>query len=291
MSRLKTIEISSLNIVTQPHSPDRYIDLLKSAHENGLVGKVRGDQKAMIGTLREVDDIPGVRSLAGYLFLYTDIDFQGDWLNTLKNDAADEDDLADLNIPEHLKPGLRRVRFLFVSKGHKLYFVTKDENGVRVGPSTVGRAIRAILNHDLLSDEYGDVEVTVTPTREAVEKVLSIPSISKIYISVRRPNPDDDGDMEARFLARMEDENVGREDIVLTRQKGTSGIQPSERTRAIAEIAAENGYVKAYGYDLSGKRVEEATVDHPFRLPLLFSEMTASPISTIIDYVKGAIKK
>lgn len=294
MARLKTIEISSLNIVTQPHSPDRYIDLLNAAYRNGLVGKVRGDQKAMIGSLREVEDIQGTRALTGYIFLYTDIDFNSDWLNTQKNDSADEEDLEELNIPEHLKPGLKKVRFLFIAKTHRLYFITKDESGERVGPSIIGRAIHSILNHDIfkkMKEDFGTVEVTVTPTKEALSKVLGIPDISKIHISVIRPNPDDDDGAEARFLARMEHENVGRTDIILSRQRGEPGIKPSEETQVIAELASENGFVKAYGYNAQGKRVEEATINHPFRRPLWLSETTRSPISTMIEYVKGTLRR
>lgn len=286
MSRLKTLKVASLNIVIHPHSPDTYVNLLKEAYEGNIEAHVQGNLRSRIGAFREDRTTDGDVLISGYIYFYVSFDPTGKWLNINKNDEADEDDMMELNVPDHLKPEFRRTRYIFVPKNHKFYFCSKNEYGNSFGPSRVQRALSKIFNNEKITRQYGDVTVTVIPSKEGVERVLNLENMSKLIISFQRPNPDDLAALEANLLQQMDVENVGRIDTTFSKQKGTEGIQPSEPTKSLAHIAAENGYVKSIGRK-DGKAAMESTVDHPEITPITYNENSGNPFSALINFVIG----
>lgn len=72
MSRKKTIEISGVNIVTQPHSPDKYVEIIRSINQKAV--PVRGNEYLMISGLRPHLNNDWSTGIEGELVKFSNID-------------------------------------------------------------------------------------------------------------------------------------------------------------------------------------------------------------------------
>ncbi len=80
-----------LNITTQPHSPEKYINLFYAAFQNGKNGvdeKYYGEKRGIIGKLITLNNIPN--ALIGALYIFTTIDKNKPWLNREKLNEAED---------------------------------------------------------------------------------------------------------------------------------------------------------------------------------------------------------
>jgi hypothetical protein len=125
--------------------------------------------------------------------------------------------------------------------------------------------LHGILNNSLSQDRFGEVDVTVIPEANAVDRIFRIPELSRLEIIVLRPNPDDLGEYEKEVFEKIDKQNARRYETALVKKRGRGSLKPDEDTRALADIAASNGYVKGHGRDAEGLLTDESTRDHPER--------------------------
>jgi hypothetical protein len=86
---VRTAVIGALNIVmSEPHSPDRYVDLLKKAYKSRRAVKIRGQFAGVLGTFvaREEHGF-----YYGEIFKFYDLNLSGKWLNMIQQAPAEED--------------------------------------------------------------------------------------------------------------------------------------------------------------------------------------------------------
>jgi len=72
---------------------------------------------------------------------------------------------------------------------------------------------------------------------------LAQPNLKEIKVTIRRPNSDDVGDdLAAVIEERLRDQHATEYEETL-KARGLDSIQPNERTKKLASVAAENGDV------------------------------------------------
>ena len=114
MAKPRRITIAEINIsMHAPHSPDGYAELFRKiyrAQRAVALGKLHG---AMIGSMYGQNARVLPATFTGEIYRFVNIDPSNPWFNTRTQKAATEDDVEEVNIPEHLRPHLQRIPFAF----------------------------------------------------------------------------------------------------------------------------------------------------------------------------------
>lgn len=281
----RTIFVGAVNIVMpDPHSPDRYVELLRKAYLSKRAVKIRGQFAGILGIFDK-------REQEGYhygeIFKFYDLKVSGKWLNMLQQAPAEEDELQQLRVPDHLKPGLESFPFIFHPDSHRLFFVSR-ETDAHLGPVDAGRYFRTLLNQPHLVEEFGEIKVTVIPEADTLQKIFDLRELRKLQIVVSPPNADDWHDLERDIKDRLNEQNAATMVTVLVAEKGAS-LEPDEETKALSSVAQANGYVEARGVGEDGRVETFSTKKHPMLAPAAYdidveTQRTAL-MQTAIDYL------
>lgn len=293
MGRERKVELGMVNIVLHPHSPDHYVRLLRKAKTRKLVSKWHGERYGLIQSFSESQEEEG--AYIGKIATFTHIDLEGQWFDLQAGEAVDDEDLPDVNIPQHLRPSLRNYHFVFYPRNHRMVFETHGVEGVNASPNVVGRFLSKLLNDDLLVEEFGDATVTVEPRVDALEKVLGIARLERLTIVLERPNSDDSFEYEQDVLDRLDRNNAISETNSYRAPKGEA-LTPDDIVKKEARVAQSNGYVESRGKDQSGRPDQESTKAHPFTEEMLFDsdelnqypEMLVKKAVQVIKHVIGS---
>jgi Domain of unknown function (DUF4747) len=281
------IVISVLNLTLQPHEAGTYLRLLETAARLRREVPFYGDRRARLGPVHRVEDARF--ALTGGLNTYERIDLEGEWFNEASNDVAGDEDRANLVIPDHLHPNLRRMNFIFNSQNHRLYFEARTSEGHKFAPRAVKRAFDYLFSDRRLIDMFGPVDITIIPSVDSLERIFSIPELRRLRIRLLRPNPDDLHEAEARLLEKLATQNASRQDLELVRERRAVSLTPDEDTKLLAVIAANNGFVEGQGISAEGSPVSESTRDHPEQTIVEYDERMRGPLATLIDYVRNLL--
>ena len=101
---MRTFKIAALNIVMPaPHSPERYVELFQKTLRLRRAVKLRGDFVGMLGSLYLEEQI-----IVGYFYKFFDLNTKEGWFNLTSSQEAEPQELAQINVPAHLKPQWRR---------------------------------------------------------------------------------------------------------------------------------------------------------------------------------------
>lgn len=250
----RTLTLSMLNItLPPPHERRRYIDAMQHAYQKRRTFRIRGDLAGTIGTLRADEADPSI--LVGEIYKFMDLQSDRGWFDVLRREPAQPQDLAAIQIPEHLKPHFQFLPFLFFASCHRLVMVSRDGDEA-ITPHQAKRVIEAALR------AVGErPDVTIEPSRDALDRILSLPRLRSLKIEITPPNPDDNREQERALLERLKKQNAARLVFDLKARDG-SGLLPDEDTRGLARIAQSNGKVVGKGGE-RGKSVTVSTEDHP----------------------------
>lgn len=278
----KQISMAGLNIVTQPHSPERYLDLMRRLWSLKRSIRIRGTQCLMIGELARVNKARPLDGFFGRMYRFDQIDDDAPWFNIEDHSVATDDDMALVSIPNNLKPNLVMFDFVFFPNGHKLYLEAKSGKRA-LSPLTLQRFFLGLCNHPRIQEEFGKVEITVLPDREQLEAIFSMHRLAKLTIDIRRPNPDDFGeDEEDQVFRRFDGIGVRRMVQSLTAEPGES-ITPDNELSIIARVASKNGKVEGVGYSAIGDRIEESTIDRPWSHSFGYDSMTEAASTAFLN--------
>jgi|GEM_PF-994193 len=261
--------MSGVNIVTHPHSPQRYVDLLRLLFAQRHHVPVRGAQHLMLGELYPLHSSNPVQGFQGRLYRFIHIDKNAGWFDISRNDVATEQELEKVNLPDHLRPNTETYDFVFYPHGHRLYINTRSGKLVhnRYPMLSVGQVVkflRALCSLNVVTESFGDVEITALPDQEHLEKILAIPQLRRLVIEVIKPNPDELSEAESEVFARFASMNVRKSKLELTAEKHESIVVDND-TRKLAQVGAVNGQVSGEGHTNSGRPVKESTVAKPWR--------------------------
>jgi hypothetical protein len=198
--RERLLQICILNISANPHPEGIYIALLRRAAD--FYVRARGNDFAKI-TAPTQDQRVG-RYWTGRILLWTEIDISGSWLDITSGEELTEELKDTINIPTTAKPNYRSFDYAFDNERHLLYFEAKNELGQSLGPAVVKRIFMSLLSRELQGIEVPEVEVTLLPETQAVERILALPGLRTLYIKIVRANPDVSPEVRQRVLGRLE---------------------------------------------------------------------------------------
>ncbi|UOV01634.1 DUF4747 family protein [Pseudoxanthomonas mexicana] len=240
----RVLRLGVLNVVTQPHSADRYQRLIQRVKRRNKAGRIRGDRFGVIGTLGVPDDpkAPGAY-LQGTITTFTQIDVDGDWVNVSTGEKAEEDERKQINIPAHLRPNPAYHHFRFYLKEHILIFEIGNSSR-RLTPVNSGKLFERLFSAASIVKDFGEVAVTVWPDKNAINSILNDKGLRSLHLVIYAPNPDDAKDAEARFTKRLE--AMGARSIEQKVQaKKDVNFKPDAELIEAARVAATNGSVDA----------------------------------------------
>lgn len=259
----KKIGIGAINITMHPHSPKTYVKLFKDAQKMKCFSKMAKDKAGLIASANYHDKEKGKTSaIRGDLYRFSHIDTEGNWFNTLTNQHAEDGELDEVNIPEHLKPNSSRFSYLFFPESHVLFYESYYDSH-SLGSHSALKLIEGVFNDERLVKKYGVVDVTVIPCKESLSEALSIASINKLTMLIKRPNPDNHKEAEQKVLKRLNTQNIAKYKHEIVSVPGM-GLDLDKDSKTLAEIAARNGTVEVKGRDREDHPIEYKTKDHPW---------------------------
>lgn len=281
MQATRTIKISALNIAMHnPHSPEKYVALFKDAKKLNFLVRLGSLHGAMLGSLDGPKNGKESVELSGEIYRFVKLDPSEPWFNVETRKVATENDVGRINIPSHLLPHLQRIEFIFKPKVHELWFVSQDRKDT-LGPLAASNFFQSLFDQLVESGKYPKIEVTALPDAETLDEMLSLPTLERITIELKRPNADDAAGEEAKWLKKLEKQNAQKQVTQLVANAGES-IKPDSETKSLANVASRNGNVSVIGRDTAGKRVEESTRERP----LVIVERVNSEIETSMDVLR-----
>lgn len=281
MITTRTIKISALNIAMhQPHSPKKYVELFKDAKKLNYLVRLGSLHGAILGSIYPPKDGNPSSELTGEIYRFVKLDPNEPWFNVETSDVASDDEVGRINIPGHLLPHLQRIEFVFKPDVHELWFVSQDRKD-RMGPQAAAKYFQYLFDALVVTGRYPEIEVTALPDAATLDQMLSMSTLEKITIELKRPNADDASKDEAKWLKRLERQGIRKQTTELVAAKG-SFITPDTETQTLAAVASRNGNVSIVGRDAAGLRVEESTHERP----LVMTALVDSEIETSMDVLR-----
>lgn len=209
MARRKTIKLAALNIKTEPHSPERYVQLWEFLYNTHTVGHLRGNDFLVIDSLEMHDQNAITPLIKGSMAKFTEINIHDPWFNLETRERIETESVEEIvRIPHEYKPNLKQIYYTFNPDRHRLIFEADP-----IAPSSIKRAFENIMKSPLIRERYGDVAVELEISRDAIQEILSLQNIMSLEIQISRPNPDGISHLERRVYNRMADQNIRRQDF------------------------------------------------------------------------------
>ncbi len=236
----------------------------------------------MMGSLWALEPNSPEEGLAGTFYKFLNIDPNKPWLDQRERKPVDfKKEKKQLPVPEYLKPDLKEIPFLFYPKYHRLFFQKK------ITPSSMRRLLQGLcLKRDILN-KFGEVDVIVETSQEAINRILAIPKKTKIVIFITRHNDDDLSGLTQEVLERIENQKIRKYKTELIGDK-KEGIDPDDETIAAMHAAKSNGWVIAEGFaEDPKKKIVESTDPHPLTEKIFYYP----DLQTIFDALQESAQK
>jgi hypothetical protein len=263
MARDRTIKISGINIrVHSKHAPSEYVELWRSFAKMRKA-KSRGVSAMMIGTQRPIAKDDPASGIFGYLYRFVNIDPADPWFDIERHEVADEADVAQVRIPEKLKPNLEEIPYFFDTKKHRLFFKSGGA-GASVSPGIALALVEHLSLFPQISNRFGEVDATIIKTKGTLEQLLSWPVLKYIGVTLKRPNPNEfDDDQE--FFDRMERRGLKLEEHKFVKAPEADSITPDDEMLSMFKRAIEDGTYEQRGIDTDGELKTASASAYPMK--------------------------
>ncbi|HEX8194113.1 MAG TPA: DUF4747 family protein [Allosphingosinicella sp.] len=257
MAEDRTITIGFVNIVATPHPDGVYKEALRKVSNKPV--NVRGNDWAIISPPKPTKGEAGLHD--GIVSVWTDVDASEPSIN--KATFQKQDVEAELRrIFAERGFNNRSFHYVLDERTHKVTVELRNEDGKTISIRQVGRIFDFLLSR--LNKQGQTFEVTVVPEEDAIDRVLGLERLDRVYILLKRPNPGDhDGGDADEVLRELHEQNIKQAEYSFARQPGTDGIHLNEENETRAEVAAQNGFVKSSGIDENGNRDKRSTKEYP----------------------------
>ncbi|NGZ26826.1 MAG: DUF4747 family protein [Magnetococcales bacterium] len=165
------------------------------------------------------------------------------------------------NFPDYLKPHCAFSQFAFFPDIHKLFFISKNEDGKVFSPNFVSKSLSSMFNDRAHYYKHGKVNVTPIPSKDALDRILDAP-LHRLEIDIKLPNPDDFGNLESDLFNDMVELNAGELKVELIAR--TEPLAPSQKYVKLAQVGSTNGRVTGYYRPVDSRSLKKiSTSDHP----------------------------
>lgn len=190
INTIRKIEISGLNTVTQPHTPEGYVELFKKMAKERRYIRVRGNDCLMLSSARPLDSNDWTKGIIGEIIKFSEIEQDRSWVNVKAGKFLD--DGLEPQLPQDLKPNGAYFPYIFYpkSKGyaHKLFYVSHSRNHKgkydNLSPNILKKMFDSLFMRIKIELEYESIEVTVLPDSEALDTIFRIPSLHKLELVI-----------------------------------------------------------------------------------------------------------
>lgn len=258
MAQQRTMYAQAINISLHDHNNADYGGLIRAIANTLAHVNYRSDDYITISSLREQSGL-----FYGTFARFVDIRRDADWFDATTREKAEDQVLAAINIPPDLYPNLSSFLFRFDPDRHLLIFESYGL-GKTLSPNVVKFYFEEVLQIASIASRFGGAEVSVVADHDQLDEIFKFDRLGKVTILIRRPNSDHESDdFEQQVLAEMDAEGVRQLQIERVAIEGTS-MRPSERTRAYARVAAQNGEVVTHGIE-DGTTKTKSTDTIPLR--------------------------
>lgn len=266
MARRSRISVGALNIVTHPHSAEIYaklfLDAFKAGKQTNRAIQLRGDQYGMVLSCFIIDDKNPENGIEGEIVRFMEITKDEPWFNVARAKEATKEELGEIQIPRNLRPKMKRLRYFFAPKKHRLVFINsiKDQS---ISPRMAKRLVEDFLNQASILENHPSAAVTVEQSREVLDQIFAIHNLRKLTVNLKKPNADEGDLTEQAILKELDEQNIGAVDNEYKADEKHEGIKPGKRIKLLSQLAASNGFVEAEGRDAEGKKIAFHTEDKP----------------------------
>lgn len=263
--------MAAFNIVTHPHSADDYAALFARARSIRQPIQVRGETHALLATAYEPKESEFNGVITGEVFTFLQLDPTLAWFDLVRGEQASDEQVETVNIPDNLRPHLKKIRYVFFPRNHLFIYAREDSHFGSIGPASMQNFLERLLNDNRLLEKTGfqEVDVRLVQDKRTLQGILESITLERLEIFLELPNPDTPGDAEERVAREMEEENLEELKIIKTAADET-GLRPNHRTRQYMDAASKNGYVWAKGMTVDGTKKEFTTKETPWIEPVEF---------------------
>ena len=259
--------LGAINIVTHPHSSERYLEHFITAIEQQRQRKasvrLRGETHGIISNWFPINQRDALGGIEGEFLTFFEIGDLQDWHRLDNNKPASEIDVRNaLSLPGGIRPKGRPIRYVFYPREHILIYAQKIQNRF-IAPNSALKLVKDTLNFpSALEQGFPVAEVTLCQSREEIERLLASPHLKKLEIAYGRPNPDDHAELEKEILRTMEKQGADLFGEHLISTSSGRFLSPDDNTKAKARVASRNGFVYAEEI-IDGKKLKTKTSEHP----------------------------
>lgn len=258
MAQQKAMALGVLNIKTQPNSPENYLKLFNYLFKVKPLVQIRGADYGTPFSYHAAKSGKPLDGIVGTFYKYLEIDPTKPWLNLETHETiVNEDGVPIPQVANNKRPNTKELSFAFYPRGHRFFFDHKV-----ISPNMAQKFLAGLFSDEKIKKKFGLVDVEIETSIEAIERILKIPTITKLNIYFTRPNGDDHAEIEEKFLKRIAEQKARKLELLLTSDKD-DGLEPDAETIAMMNVAVSNGEVVAEGFSGDDK-VIESTEHHPF---------------------------
>jgi len=250
--------MSAVNISVHPHPDGVYEQLVRHLHRKRIVRAIHGNRSGLVTQVwRSTDkELPGVY---GVITTFVDFDKEGPWFDLATAEAASEDELNKVEVPDNLRPDMKQCHFILDEKNHVISFVMDPAKG-GMSANLMEKFLERVFSDPSVLSKFGRVSVHIVHPERSVDELFNLPKIREVFIRANRPNVGDyDGNPFKHLKEWMSDQNVNTFEQKITADE--SDMQPSEETINLARVADENGFVTVAGRDNFNQAIKLSTKD------------------------------
>jgi hypothetical protein len=283
-----SIVVAALNVVASPHPPGIYLKILQ--HVAGKEVPLWGSDRAKVTEPRSIDGRPD--DFFGEILIWAHIDTESPWINKETDSKATAEEMEGVleALPSNLEPNFRYFNYLLNQAEHILLIEVQNEAGQRLSPTRAKRMFDKLFED--LSSDLPEVDVTIIPEEETLERIFAIKRLRKLEIFIKRPNPDDLGEDFKRIMDSLEQEGARSQKIEKIKAAKQPSLTPNAETRRLALIGSTNGYVSGEGKDEAGNPVFESTEEHPkVRKLVVHTSTFAAILSGIRLFLRRSVEE
>jgi hypothetical protein len=273
-----------LNIKILSQNNRKYSALFINLSQLEKSVKIIGTRYGVLGRPQKIVEDGKIRALRGYFYHFTEIDPRKPWFNMQKFRQLDLEDGEPLPIAPEWKPNSREVLYFFHIRTHLLFF---DVDAI--GHEWARRFFAESVSKKAIVDEHGIVEVEVVSSSDTIERILSIPTLTRLQIILSRPNGDDPDEIIQRVIERMEAQKARHYEQVYKGSIKEGGLEPDPITKAHMKLAIKDGQINAVGRDIDNVRVVESTEDHPRVITEAYDPQLEDRVKTLERVAEGVI--
>ena len=248
-----------LNVVAHPHISGTYRRIFEKAANDSRGVRFHGDRFATISPLSA--DRNGV--FTGRLATWTEIDENSNLIEktSLKESLLED---SDFKLPDDVGFNSKVFSFAFRIADHRLFIELLNDENTSISVGRAKLAFEKVLQAFLPSD-IESLDVYIVPSQNAVDRVLQLPGLKRLEIQLELPNPDDLSEEKRKLLKEIEELGAKRIKSEIFKRAGEESLHVTPRYRAMAELAQDNGYVSATGFE-HGDTVRRSTKEYPTQI-------------------------